>query len=204
MRNRTTTAVMTFLLAAGIWQFGGGLWIHLKAQLAQYLIAQAWQQTLIRGTPVKPWPWADTWPVAHLRGRDNLDLYVLAGINGASLPFGPGMERDADSGALILAGHRDTHFAFLRHVAPGDRLMLTDMQGRKTVYRIGIREVIDSRDTALLPYHHQAALLLVTCYPFDALRAGGPLRMVVSATPERMTGQPSRNRALRQATAMGF
>ena len=28
----------------------------------------------------------------------------------------------------------------------------------------------------------QQRLTLVTCYPFDALRAGGPLRYVVTAT----------------------
>jgi len=35
-------AAAILLAAAGLWQFGGGLWIHGKAWVAQELIARAW------------------------------------------------------------------------------------------------------------------------------------------------------------------
>jgi len=41
------------------------------------------------------------------------------------------------------------------------------------------------RDTAL------PTLTLVTCYPFDAIAAGGPLRYVVSAVIDGDAGEPS-------------
>ena len=79
--------------AAGtaLWHLGQASYIHAKAWLAQYLIRAAWERSLATGTTVKPWSWADTWPVARLVApRQDADLYVLAGDSGRSLAFGPG------------------------------------------------------------------------------------------------------------------
>ena len=46
---------------------------------------------------------------------------------------------------------------------------------------VGARHVIDARHARLLPDDGGAALTLVTCYPFDAVEPGGPLRYVVFA-----------------------
>lgn len=79
------------LLAAGAWQSGRGAWIQAKAVLAQVLIAQAWSRTLNGEAKVKPWPWADTWPVAKLAvPRLGLEYYVLEGADGSAIAFGPG------------------------------------------------------------------------------------------------------------------
>ncbi len=60
--------LLWLLLLSGSWQLAGGLWIDAKALLAQRLISVAWERTLIAGEAgVKPWPWADTWPVARLQ-----------------------------------------------------------------------------------------------------------------------------------------
>ncbi|MEJ2760502.1 MAG: class GN sortase [Gammaproteobacteria bacterium] len=193
MRTKLLHCVALALLSIGAFQFGHGVWIDFKAHLAQHLISQAWQRTLMRQAPVKPWPWADTWPVARLRwqhGRDGVDLYVLAGINGASLPFGPGMDNHmADNGrnkVLLIAGHRDTHCAFLARVQPGDRLTLTDMHDHRKIYQVTNRKVVDTRRATLVADTDRPELILVTCYPFDALRAGGPLRFVVTALPTNL------------------
>lgn len=197
MRVKPQPILALLLLAAGAWQFGSGVWIYTKAQLAQHLISQAWQRTLVRHAPVKPWPWADTWPVARLRWRDSVDLYVLAGVNGASLPFGPGMDDRDRHRAILIAGHRDTHFAFLARVQPGDRLTLTDIQDHRHVYWVTRRQVIDTRHATLVTDTARPQLILVTCYPFDALRAGGPLRLVVRAVsadiakPHEITAAPN-------------
>ena len=42
-------------------------------------------------------------------------------------------------------------------------------------------EVVDSRRGSLLLDTDVAVLSLVTCYPFDAEDAGGPMRYVVTA-----------------------
>jgi hypothetical protein len=58
-------AAAALLLVLGVWQLGEGLYIQAKAQLAQILVRSAWERTLAGERQVKPWPWADTWPVAR-------------------------------------------------------------------------------------------------------------------------------------------
>ena len=62
-----------------------GSWLQAKAWLAQWLIADAWAEQLQAGTPSKPWPWADTWPVAKLTTPDGEARYVLDSVSGQAL-----------------------------------------------------------------------------------------------------------------------
>ena len=174
------------LFLAGTLQFGQGLYIHAKAQLAQVLLERAWQRTLAGESAVKPWPWADTWPVARLMApAQRADLLVLAGANGRSIAFGPGhLDGTALPGAAgnsVIGGHRDTHLAFLRHVKRGDRLSVERADGTRTDYRVTELDVLDKSDTWVTRSDGASRLTLITCWPFDALRAGGPQRYVVIA-----------------------
>lgn len=54
--------VLCALLAISLTAFGQAGYIKAKAILAQYLLEDAWQQTLDDGQPHKPWDWADTFP----------------------------------------------------------------------------------------------------------------------------------------------
>lgn len=155
------------------------LWIPAKAELAQLLIADAWQQTLSQGGEHRPWPWADTWPVARLQWpAGNIDQWVLAGSFGSSLAFGPGLSRSpgVHGPATVIAGHRDTHFGFLQKLQRGDRLRLQGRDGSWQHYRVSQLAVRDSSRDLLQLYPGQ--LTLVTCYPFASLQSG-PLRYVV-------------------------
>jgi len=172
-------------LALGLWQLGGAALIHGKAWLAQRLLDSAWSETLAGGREVKPWPWADTWPVARLRVPAlDVDLYVLAGASGRTLAFGPALV-DGTQGLRhrILSGHRDTHFAFLQYLAAGSRLRLQDPSGEWRDFVVRGQEVIDLRQPvrARLAPEGSALLTLVTCFPFDAIAPGGPLRYAVTA-----------------------
>ena len=46
---------------------------------------------------------------------------------------------------MILTGHRDTHFHFLKDVRPDDRLELTGTDGTTIHYRVTEQRVLDSR-----------------------------------------------------------
>lgn len=174
------------LVALGTWQLGRGVWIQAKAWLAQELIAHAWSRTLAGERDVRPWGWADTWPVARLTvPRLGVERYVLAGADGAAMPFGPGhMHGTALPGAAgnsVIGGHRDTHLAFMRRLRPGDALVVERPDGARTSYRVASAEVLDRREIWVAKQDGPTRLTLVTCYPFDALGADGPLRYVVVA-----------------------
>jgi sortase A len=184
-RSVRIVCIMT-LAAIGVWQLGAGLYIHAKAWLAQQLIASAWASTLAGEREVRPWPWADTWPVARLRIPDaDVDLYVLADASGRTLAFGPGYwNGSAAPGAVgntIIAAHRDTHFRFLEHAMRGQEILLQTMDGREHRYRLTETRVLDSRHDRILIEAERPTLTLLTCYPFDAVLPGGPLRYVAIA-----------------------
>jgi sortase A len=179
------------LLALAAWQVGAAGWIHAKAKLAQVLIAHSWERSQQLGQPVPPWPWADTHPVARLRlARLGIDTYVLAGATGRALAFGPGhvdgTARPGDAGNSVVVGHRDTHFSFLRDVRPGDVLELAAGHGSGARYVVVGSHVTDRDDASVLEPSDGARLTLVTCFPFDAVAAGGRERYVVVA--ERRDG----------------
>jgi sortase A len=160
------------------------LWIPLKAELAQWLMHRTWQQVLAGDQQARPWPWADTRPAAILKvPRFGIEHYVLEGNSGRNLAFGPVFARAAAAGNdRVISGHRDTHFRFLQQLLPGDRISLQTPSGT-TEFAVQNIEVIDSRLQQLVLEPTLQRLSLVTCYPFDSLTAGGPLRYVVTALP---------------------
>jgi sortase A len=185
--SRWRQAACAGLLLLGVACLARGGWIFGKAAVAQVLLRHAWAATRAGDERARPWPWADTWPVARLLSptRD-VDLVVLEGATGSSTAFGPGhvvgTPLPGAAGNVALAAHRDTHFSFLRDVTPGEVLLLELPDGRVQRYAVQSGSVVDERDTRLL----QAPgnwLTLVTCYPFGAAVPGGPLRYVVRARP---------------------
>ena len=72
----------------------------------------------------------------------------------------------------MLTGHRDTHFAFLEEISIGEILRLTDASGKARAFRIAEMAVADIRHTRLRIDSAGSQLVLVTCYPFDAIDPG--------------------------------
>jgi len=174
------------LLCLGFVALGQGAYIPAKAWLAQDLMQRAWARTGGGEVRATPWPWADTWPVARLTGRSGeIDLIVLAGGSGRTLAFGPGhlsaSVMPGEVGNAVIAGHRDTHFQFLRNVQPGEVLKLESSTGIRHLYKVVGTDIVDSRKGSLVLDTEAAMLSLITCYPFDARESGGPLRYVVTA-----------------------
>ncbi len=110
----------------------------------------------------------------------------------AALAFAPGhvdgTATPCAPGNCVLAGHRDTTFAFLHRVAPGDPLSLEDPSGAVHAYRVvAVRVVHESEGWVLGPAASER-LTLLTRYPFSSPVAGGPLRWVVWADPAEDLG----------------
>ncbi|MGQ9427601.1 class GN sortase [Gilvimarinus sp. F26214L] len=174
---RRALLVLLILLAAV--SGGQALYLSGKAWLAQQLLHSAWKDSEARAQPVKPWPWADVHPAGLLTvDRLGIEQIVLSDHSGEALAFGPGAAQAGD--ALVLAGHRDSHFAFLRNLQPGDRIKWQARDQSSEEYRVTSMEVLDIRvQEQIVPDPN--TLLLITCYPFDTLSAGGPLRFAVVA-----------------------
>jgi sortase A len=177
------------VMAAGLLQFGQGAYIHAKAALAQVLLERAWFRTLEKRTVSRPWSWADTWPVARLKVPAlGIDLVVLEGESGNVLAFAPGRLRGSapagTPGRVVISGHRDTHFRFLAEIASGDLLLLQYPDGSERRFRVVGTRVVDAKGSGAGGlYSRDDGLTLVTCYPFDAVRPGGPMRYLVDADP---------------------
>lgn len=187
MQHRKRLAIF-FLSGMILLLWGNTLTIFAKAQLAKFLIADAWQKTLENGTQHKPWQWADTWPVGKMYfPKQRKTLFVLAGSHGSSLAFGPGhldgTALPGELGTKVISAHRDTHFALLKHVAIGDIFLLQGRDGLWRYFRLKETYITDVRNGPWEIDPARNEVHLITCYPFNAITPGGPQRYVAIATP---------------------
>ena len=185
---RLDRILLAVFVGIAVWHGSRAAWIELKAEIAQRLMLRAWSRSQ-DGEGVRPWPWADTHPIARLTvPRLGVDQLVLAGASGRTLAFGPGhlagTALPGSPGNAVISGHRDTHFAFLRELRISDPLVVEGRDGRRHRYAVQSTEVVDRSQLRVAATTGDARLTLVTCYPFDALRPGGPLRYVVVARAE--------------------
>lgn len=184
--RRRREIVGIVLIAFGLVMAGYGLYVPVKAALAQVLLERAWAAAPSYGAAPRPWPWADTRPVARISvPRQKVSLIVLAGAHGRSLPFGPGhidgTALPGETGHSVVAAHRDTHFRFLKDVRIGDRIEVFRPGNRETDYVVVEKVVLDVREQEIVVDPGADLLTLVTCYPFTEWNPGGPLRYVVTA-----------------------
>lgn len=184
MAQVTKKYLLVVLFALGCICVVWGYWIPAKALVAQTLLERAWCTSLKEDKVVKPWPWADSWPVGRLRqDRLGIDLIILEGTSGEPLAFGPGRLEGSDQlgGKFhsVLAGHRDTSFSFLEDLRIGDTLVVESHFG-EAVYRVTDTRVTPAKQLYLDGERHHA-LSLITCYPFHAILPGTAMRYLVTA-----------------------
>ncbi len=150
-----------------------------KAWLAQVLLVNAWHENMNTREANKPWPWADIYPIALLEvPRLKIQQVILNDHSGEAMAFGPGMV--SAEGAVVLAGHRDSHFEYLQELKTKDELTLTTRDGIESHYRVVDKQIINTKITKEINPRDDM-LVLTTCYPFNASQAGGPLRYLVIA-----------------------
>lgn len=181
--QRIKKTVIAVLMFCAILPAADATYMLAKAELAQLLIMRAWVSS---ENQTKPWPWADTRPVAKLViERLDMEAWVLNGATGNVLAFAPGMASGSSGagnrGVTMIGGHRDTHFKPLQHLEQGDVIDLQGLDRHWHRYAVSSITVADARTESITSDTDESTLLLVTCYPFDALSSGGPLRYVVEA-----------------------
>jgi sortase A len=193
-------AVAALSTIAAVVFIAKGTAIYAKAVLAQFLLEDAFAASLKAGEPVKPWVWADTWPVAKLEiPRLDASAIVLKGGSGEALAFGPGhlegTPRPGEAGASVISAHRDTHFRFLRDIRLGDEIRVTRNDGAIFAFRISSTEIVPWDASGIDPLTNGHWLILSTCWPLDAATIGD-MRYIVRAhligrqiSPERQSAE---------------
>jgi sortase A len=178
LRRRSILNLVSVLcLALGLICFGQTAYIQAKAVLAQVLLERAFSHSILLGKPVKPWSWADTWPVAKIEvPRIGASAIVLKGASGEALAFGPALLDETSAlgtkGTSVIAAHRDTHFAFLEYVKNGDLIKVTRSDGLTFTYRVTGHEIVDWDKSGIDRHAAGFNLVLSTCYPFGAVTHG--------------------------------
>ncbi|MBA6416150.1 class GN sortase [Colwellia sp. 6M3] len=209
MANLTKTARK--LAAAALLIVGGLLcvqasWLPAKAWLSQQLIKHSWQQSIsimaqqkIRGQDntnphslskpiaIKPWPWADTFPIAELVfQRIDKSIVVLNGGDPTTLAFSAGavapFNQPAAIKPFVVAGHRDSHFAFLEDITIKDIISLVDVRGKMQHYQVESIDIVDATIGQFPLVADVRSLVLITCYPFKGITNSADERYVITAT----------------------
>jgi sortase A len=115
--------------------------------------------------------------------RLGLSVIAREGVDARTLRSAVGHVPDTpfpgESGNSAFAGHRDTFFRKLKDVRAGDRVLVTTPEGTHE-YVVQDTRVVRPTDVSVLAPTREAALTLVTCYPFDFI-GSAPERFIVRA-----------------------
>ena len=170
-------------------------WLPTKAWLSQELISYSWHQSMALQSSlpkrsvvaVKPWPWADTFPIAKLSfKRLEENIVVLNGGDPTTLAFSAGavapFNQANNNKPFVVAGHRDSHFAFLEDVLMKDVISMTDQYGKSQLYQVEAIDIVDASSGELPILANDSSLILITCYPFESIGSDANERYVITAT----------------------
>ena len=169
-------------------------WLPVKAWLSQELISYSWQKSLqqqrvsTNKTMIKPWPWADTFPIAELSfKRIKKNIVVLNGGDPTTLAFSAGavapFNQTNSTTPFVVAGHRDSHFAFLKEIRMKDVISMTDQNGQSQLYQVEAIDIVDASlgNLPITDNDNDNSLILITCYPFNSISEEANERYVITA-----------------------
>ena len=162
-------------------------WFPIKGWLSQQLISYSWHETISLHQKIKPWPWADTFPIAKLQfKRLEENIVVLNGGDPTTLAFSAGavapFNQTNNGKPFVVAGHRDSHFAFLEDVLMKDVISMTDQHGKSQLYQVEAIDIVDASSSELPILANDSSLILITCYPFESIGSDANERYVITAT----------------------
>jgi len=161
-------------------------WFPIKGWLSQQLISYSWHETISLHQKIKPWPWADTYPIAELSfKRLNKSIVVLNGGDPTTLAFSAGaiapFNQVLSTKPFVVAGHRDSHFSFLNQVFMNDIISLADSNGQSQLYQVEAIDIVDASTGQLPVLASNSQLVLITCYPFTNSGSDSNERYVITA-----------------------
>jgi len=202
---RWGSLVVGIIIGMGLWQVTPAQTTYLHAWLTNGLLHTAWVRMQNSGEQVKPWPWAETWPIARLvMPANSIEKMVLADASKNSLPFTLGHLNSSaipgEQGNSILTVHRESYLDFLSTLKPGDTLLLESLRNGHWRYTVAGIYVVEKDDIRILEPTMNRRLTFVSCYPCTKLNDANALRYVVIAEAE----QPDGKRLLTNSPPLGM
>jgi len=157
------------ILGVSVWHFSENETMTIHTWIIHSLLNNAWVRTQASGHEVKPWPWANTWPLArlsipHLRvqriilahANDSMPLFVLGHLDSSVLP--------GELGNSIVSIYHENDSQFLRKLREGDVMVLESSRNGHWQYRVTAIYIADKTDTALLEPSLNRRLTLISYY----------------------------------------
>jgi sortase A len=146
-----------------------------------------------------------------------VDQYVVEGVNVDDLRKGPGhypsTQLPGHEGNAAIAGHRTTYgapFGDLDQLVPGDRIVVTTVQG-KFRYTVTEQRVVDPSEISVLDPsqdparagHELATLTLTTCNPKYSAEQRLIIRAQLDLSADQLPLPPASTRQGEAATSIG-
>jgi sortase A len=165
---------------------GSSLMVPASQEVSQYLITHAWDRALRGHHEVRPWPWAETAPVARLSiPALRQEFVILRGVSQESLSLAPGWNEGTnfpgDPGISLISAYKDTYFKDLKKLNLGDLISLQARSGRMIDYRVETAMILDDPELQIKDAEGSSLLVLSTSYPYSKWQEGQDLRYVVVA-----------------------
>ena len=184
-RNQLLVILSAILAIAGLIFLFLAFKIEIKAKVAQYLLNNAWNKTIETGDEYEPWPGFDGYPILKVSiPKFKLQQIVLSNTSGQSLAFGPSFHPETylpkENKITAISSHRDSHGYYIRDLKINDFVILEDKENNKFTYKVINFKIINVEDKDLQFNKMSNQLLLITCYPFDAIISGTKLRYIVT------------------------
>ncbi|MDB5525316.1 MAG: sortase, marine proteobacterial type [Rhizobium sp.] len=176
-------ALLALIMLTGVILASHGVYMKAKSALSQVLLARAFDERLKGDVNAKPWPWADFTIAARIEApRIARSAIVIAGASGEAMAFGPGHMLDTpnpgEEGTAVIAAHRDTHFAWLKDLATGDAIRVTNPDGKVLEFQVTGMRIAKWNDSGINAHAYGKHMALITCWPFDS-KFHGDLRYIV-------------------------
>lgn len=158
-------------------------YVYGKAQLAQFLLWQAWQENKADANrQQKAWYYADGYPVGELIIENRgISQIVLNEASNRNLAFAPGIWHHP-SNNILLAAHNDTHFSFVKELKLGEKISYQAQGKGQQHFKVVNKLHVDYRDSNWL-LGLEGYLVLITCERRSSLDLAPEGRLVVVAEP---------------------
>ena len=181
------------LIILGLFGIAKASLMPIKAIIGQHYLEVAWQDSLKNNKLSKPWKSADFYMIGELTvPKLKISRVILNSVSGEALAWSIGrvtnLVSSSKNGPIILAGHRDSHMQFMSKLKIGDKIELMMTDGVLKKYEISKLDVTDKPELKISNISiDDDSLILMTCWPFNALRSGPQRYILVAINIQRST-----------------